>query len=95
MIIELEQGEQEDAQSIGIVVDAVNEVIEIASADIEPPPSFGAKIRPDFISGMAKKDGRFIIVLNLDRVLSVDEMLALGQSITPALTNSTESEHEH
>jgi hypothetical protein len=44
---------------------------------------------------MAKKDGRFIIVLNLDRVLSVDEMLALGQSITPALTNSTESEHEH
>ena len=95
VIIEMEQSDQADAQSIGIVVDAVNEVIEIASADIEPPPSFGAKIRPDFISGMAKKDGRFIIVLNLDRVLSVDEMLALGQSITPALTNSTESEHEY
>lgn len=81
VIIELEQGEQEDAQSIGIVVDAVNEVIDIAGADIEPPPSFGAKIRPDFISGMAKKDGRFVIVLNLDQVLSIDEMLALGQSI--------------
>ncbi|MFZ6801800.1 chemotaxis protein CheW [Undibacterium sp. Di24W] len=81
VIIELEQGDQEDTQSIGIVVDAVNEVIDIAGTDIEPPPSFGAKIRPDFISGMAKKDGRFVIVLNLDQVLSIDEMLALGQSI--------------
>jgi len=81
VIIELEQGDQEDAQSIGIVVDAVNEVIDIAGVDIEPPPSFGAKIRPDFISGMAKKDGRFVIVLNLHQVLSIDEMLALGQSI--------------
>lgn len=81
VIIELEQGAQEDAQSIGIVVDAVNEVIDIAGADIEPPPAFGAKIRPDFISGMAKKDGRFIIVLNLDQVLSIDEMLNLGQSV--------------
>ncbi len=81
VIIELEQGDQEDAQSIGIVVDAVNEVIDIAGADIEPPPTFGAKIRPDFISGMAKKDDRFVIVLNLDQVLSIDEMLALGQSV--------------
>lgn len=95
VIIEMEQNDQIEAQSIGIVVDAVNEVIEIAGADIEPPPSFGAKIRPDFISGMAKKDGRFIIVLNLDQVLSIDEMLSLGQSIDPTLALTTESEHEH
>lgn len=90
VIIELEQGEQEDAQNIGIVVDAVNEVIDIAGVDIEPPPAFGAKIRPDFISGMAKKDGRFVIVLNLDQVLSIDEMLALGQSVHGLNMNKTE-----
>jgi purine-binding chemotaxis protein CheW len=66
------------------MVDAVNEVVDIAAAEIEPPPSFGAKIRPDFISGMAKQAGRFIIVLNLDRVLSMEEMVALGQTLSGA-----------
>ncbi|MFZ6818463.1 chemotaxis protein CheW [Undibacterium sp. Ji22W] len=94
VIIEMEQSNQFEAQSIGIVVDAVNEVIEIPTTDIEPPPSFGAKIRPDFISGMAKKDGRFIIVLNLNQVLSIDEMLALGQSVDQPLALSAETEHE-
>jgi len=75
------QGDENEAQSIGIVVDAVNEVIDISPAEIEPPPSFGSKIRPDFISGMAKQAGRFIIVLNLNQVLSMDEMVALGRNI--------------
>ncbi|MFZ6749170.1 chemotaxis protein CheW [Undibacterium sp. Ren11W] len=81
VIIEMAQSEENESQSIGIMVDAVNEVVDIAAAEIEPPPSFGAKIRPDFISGMAKQTGRFIIVLNLDRVLSMDEMVALGQTL--------------
>src|ERR1700712_3285227 len=47
VIVEVEtDGERQD---IGVVVDAVNEVLDIASADIEPPPSFGARIRSDFI----------------------------------------------
>jgi purine-binding chemotaxis protein CheW len=76
------QGDGENAgpQDIGILVDAVNEVIEIGGADIEPAPSFGAKLRPEFISGMAKRNERFIILLQVDRVLSVDEMAALGQA---------------
>jgi purine-binding chemotaxis protein CheW len=81
IIIEMEQDDEAENQHIGIVVDAVNEVIDIDSANIEPPPSFGAKIRPDFISGMAKKDGKFIIVLNLYQVLSIEEMIALGISM--------------
>jgi len=72
---------EHESQSIGIMVDAVNEVIDITAEEIEPPPSFGAKIRPDFISGMAKQTGRFIIVLNLDQVLSNDEMAALGHNL--------------
>ena len=76
------------------MVDAVNEVVDILSSDIEPPPSFGAKIRPDFISGMAKKDGRFIIVLNLDQVLSMDEMVVLGQAMHGVGEAVSETEHD-
>ncbi|NWA27484.1 purine-binding chemotaxis protein CheW [Pseudomonas gingeri] len=67
------------AQDIGLLVDTVSEVLEIPAAEIEPPPSFGARIRTDFISGMAKVDGKFVIVLQVDRVLSVDEMSQLAQ----------------
>ncbi|MBC3882387.1 purine-binding chemotaxis protein CheW [Undibacterium sp. LX40W] len=93
-IIIIEMENDDDAQSIGIVVDSVNEVVDIMSSDIEPPPSFGAKIRPDFISGMAKKEGRFIIVLNLDQVLSLDEMVALGQTMHGGLDMNTEAEND-
>jgi purine-binding chemotaxis protein CheW len=70
---------QEDAKlDIGIMVDAVSEVLEISRAEIEPPPSFGAKIRADFIDGMGKVAGKFVIILNIQRVLSVDEMASLA-----------------
>ncbi|MBS4096542.1 MAG: chemotaxis protein CheW [Sulfuricella sp.] len=77
VIVEAEGGE--GRQDVGVLVDAVNEVLEIPAADIEPPPSFGARIRADFISGMGKVGGHFVIVLNVDRVLSVDEMSQLNQ----------------
>jgi purine-binding chemotaxis protein CheW len=71
--------DQEDTKlDIGIMVDAVSEVLEIAQSEIEPPPSFGAKIRADFIDGMGKVAGKFVIILNIQRVLSVDEMASLA-----------------
>jgi purine-binding chemotaxis protein CheW len=80
---------QEDAKhDIGIMVDAVSEVLEISTKDIEPPPSFGAKIRADFIAGMGKVAGRFVIILAIQKVLSVDEMAVIanvGQSSPDAL----------
>jgi purine-binding chemotaxis protein CheW len=70
---------QDDARlDIGIMVDAVSEVLEISRSEIEPPPSFGAKIRADFIDGMGKVGGKFVIILNIQRVLSVDEMASLA-----------------
>jgi purine-binding chemotaxis protein CheW len=73
------------AQDIGLLVDTVSAVLDIPASQIEPPPSFGAKIRADFISGMAKVDGKFVIVLEVDRVLSIDEMSELAQSSPAAL----------
>ena len=77
VILELEQEDQR--HDLGIMVDAVSEVLDIARADIEPPPSFGAKIRTDFISGMGKVNGKFVIILDADRVLSVEEIAMLTQ----------------
>ncbi|MDD2760950.1 MAG: chemotaxis protein CheW [Methylomonas sp.] len=80
VIVETEGHECDEAcEVIGIIVDAVNEVVDIGQQDIEPPPSFGAGIHPDFISGMAKKGDHFIILLNVNRVLSTDEMMALSR----------------
>ncbi|RYY73351.1 MAG: purine-binding chemotaxis protein CheW [Gammaproteobacteria bacterium] len=71
-------GDDGNNQDVGVMVDAVSAVMEIPSSEIEPPPSFGAKIRVDFISGMAKVNGNFVIVLDVNRVLSVDEMALLS-----------------
>ncbi|EKG43023.1 chemotaxis protein CheW [Pseudomonas sp. SZ57] len=67
-------------QDIGLLVDNVSAVLEIPASQIEPPPNFGARIRADFISGMAKVDGKFVIVLEVDRVLSIDEMSSLAEA---------------
>lgn len=77
VIVEVESaGERHD---MGIIVDAVNAVLDIPLSQIEPPPAFGAKIRTDFIAGMGKVDGRFVILLNIDQVLSTDEIGELAR----------------
>jgi purine-binding chemotaxis protein CheW len=76
VIIEVPVGTE--TQDVGVMVDAVNAVLEIPASEIEPPPSFGANIRADFISGMGKVNGKFVIILNVHNVLSVDEMASLS-----------------
>jgi purine-binding chemotaxis protein CheW len=83
VIVEVTQEDQKI--DIGIMVDAVSEVLEIARSEIEPPPSFGAKIRADFIDGMGKVSGKFVIILNITRVLSVDEITELVRHPGPNL----------
>ena len=77
VIVEIEA--DDGHQDIGVIVDAVNEVLDIPASEIEPAPAFGARIRSDFINGMGKVDGNFVIVLNLDHVLSTSEMSSLAE----------------
>ncbi len=78
-IVILEVIDQDLRSDIGIMVDAVSEVLEIPAAEIEPPPSFGARIRADFISGMGKVAGKFVIILNIHNVLSIEEISELSR----------------
>jgi len=83
VILEVNQGEERHV--LGLLVDAVSEVLEIPAADIAPPPSFGAGIRRDFMHGMGKVGERFVILLDTDAVLAADELAALsGAAREPA-----------
>jgi purine-binding chemotaxis protein CheW len=76
-IVIVEVTENDMRHDIGIMVDAVSEVLEIPGSEIEPPPSFGARIRADFIFGMGKVGGKFVIILSINKVLSVEEIAHL------------------
>jgi len=65
--------------TMGIIVDEVSDVLDIDQNQIEPPPSFGANIRTDFILGMGKVDQKVMTMLDIDRVLS-DQEIALVES---------------
>src|SRR5690606_3626622 len=77
VVVEVEhEGAQ---QELGVVVDGVSEVLEIPASEIEAAPTFGTRIRTDFIAGMGKVAGRFVILLDMDRVLAVQEMAMLTE----------------
>jgi purine-binding chemotaxis protein CheW len=68
-----------ERQVLGVIVDAVNAVLDIPPQEIEPPPTFGASIRTDFIQGMGKVSNKFVILLDVDHVLAADEMSVLTE----------------
>lgn len=68
--VELDDG----LHPLGIIVDAVNEVLEAESGQIEARPGFGAGLRADFVAGILNLAGRFVVMLDLGRVLSADEL---------------------
>jgi purine-binding chemotaxis protein CheW len=83
-IVIVEVALHDERQVIGVVVDAVSEVLDIPASEIEPPPSFGARIRGDFIAGMGKVRGKFVILLDVNRVLTLDDAHALGHTAVAA-----------
>ncbi|MCC7284346.1 MAG: purine-binding chemotaxis protein CheW [Acetobacteraceae bacterium] len=92
VIVEIEAGAEsgaDETQVVGVIVDAVNEVLDIPIGDIEPPPSFGVRIRSDFIGGMGKVAGRFVILLNLKHVLSIDELAGIAETANGVEADAT------
>jgi len=79
-IIVVEIGGQAGTILVGIVVDAVSEVLNIKGDDIEKTPTFGTKLNTDYILGMAKMEGGVKILLDIDQVLSGDELTLLSEA---------------
>jgi purine-binding chemotaxis protein CheW len=59
---------------IGALVDSVQEVMDLDSDHIEPPPKIGTKLNTDFIRGMGKQDGEFLIILDIEKIFSSEEL---------------------
>ncbi len=76
-IIVLEIAFEEEIIILGALADSVQEVIELEPDQIEPAPRIGGYIRTDFIKGMGKRENAFIMILDIDKVFSLDELEAL------------------
>jgi purine-binding chemotaxis protein CheW len=68
---------------LGALVDSVQEVFELDPADIEAAPKIGTKHNTDYIKGMGKRDDRFIIILNIDKIFSSGDLSAVLSSEIP------------
>lgn len=67
--------EHEDSQvMLGLMIDAINAVTDIASKDIELPPEFGAKIPSEYIVGVGKVNNRFVILLDINKMLDISKL---------------------
>lgn len=64
---------------VGLIVDAVEEVVNIPAADIEETPDFGSKLKTDYITGMAQVKGAVKTLLDIDKVISATELEAITQ----------------
>jgi purine-binding chemotaxis protein CheW len=88
VIVEVATGDERHV--VGVVVDAVNEVLEIPATEIEPAPAFGTRIRSEFIQGMGKVRGKFVILLDANHVLALHDI-----GVQPAPDAPTESDATH
>lgn len=78
-IVVMEVEMEGDLVQVGALVDSVQAVLEIDEAQIQPPPSIGSKYKSEFIYGMAKVDENFIMLLDMEKVFSSDEIISLKE----------------
>jgi purine-binding chemotaxis protein CheW len=62
---------------IGALADSVEEVIDLEPEQIQPAPRIGTHIRTDFIKGMGKRESQFVMILDIDRVFSAEDLAAV------------------
>ena len=66
---------------LGALADSVQEVLDLEPHQIEPAPKIGTKLRTDFIRGMGKRGEQFIIILDIDKVFSGEELSAVQSAV--------------
>ena len=79
---------------MGVMVDSVREVVDWSPDDIQAPPSFGTRLKADYLLGMAGSGKKFSLILDIDKILSIDELLELA-STEEVLTGGVDSSDAH
>ena len=88
-IIVMEVRVDNETVVVGALVDSVEEVIELSEEQIAPAPRIGTRLNTEFIQGMGKRDDQFLIILDIDRVFSSDELLLVQDASEPTANEST------
>jgi purine-binding chemotaxis protein CheW len=84
VLVELVGAAGGEPEPIGIMTEAVGQVLALTDADVLPPPSFGAPVRIEFLAGMGRVGKKFALLLEVDRVLGHEELLAAATAPAPA-----------
>ena len=80
-IVIVEANINENRTVTGVIADSVSQVISMSDNDILPAPAFGTRVRIDFLRGMGKSGDKFVLVLDIDKVLSADDLAPMAPAI--------------
>lgn len=90
-IIVMEIAMEDENTVLGALVDSVQEVFELEANQIEPPPRLGARWRTEFIKGIGKRNNELIIILDIDRVFSSNELMVIQEAGTLMEDSATQT----
>ncbi|MCX7747376.1 MAG: chemotaxis protein CheW [Clostridia bacterium] len=79
-IIVVEVDFKDTKRLMGMIVDTVSEVVNITAGEIDPPPQYSERLNESFLTGMGKVKGKVILLLEMNQVLTSEEMVLLGQT---------------
>jgi purine-binding chemotaxis protein CheW len=74
--------------TMGVLTDEVSQVVDLGPGDIEEPPPFGTRMKIDYLNGMGRSGKKFCLILNIDKVLSSDELLEVTESFEGNAANA-------
>ena len=80
-IVIVELRADDETLIMGVMADSVHQVVDFTTEQIQPPPAFGPRVHVDCLLGMASSNGKFVLLLDIDRVFSSDEIVAAGSTI--------------
>ena len=80
-IVIVELRADDETLVMGMMADSVHQVVDFAAEQIQPAPAFGPRVHVDCLRGMASSNGKFVLLLDIDRIFSSDEIVAAGSTI--------------
>jgi purine-binding chemotaxis protein CheW len=80
---------QGEKLTMGVLADAVSQVIELSADEIEQTPPFGTRVKTEYLLGMGALGKKFCLILDIDKVLSADELLAVTESVSDDASSET------
>ena len=81
--------------TMGVLADSVSQVIELSADEIEATPPFGTRVKTEYLLGMGALGKKFCLILDIDKVLSADELLAVTESVADEAANDGPAKEAH